>query len=381
MERRHDSYLLTPGPLTTSDDVKAAMHFDKSPNSPAMVAMVREMRDYLLELAHATETHECVPLQGSATYGIEAACHTLIDKATARVLVIVNGFYGMRLAEVMEPIGLNVVRMECPIVPPVSGEEVAAKLDEMPDITHVVLCHCDTGTGILNPLEGIAAACKARGVKLMVDAIASFGGFEIDAAALDLEALFISPNKCLEGVPGMAFVIAKRESLIAGKGRSPSYVLDLHSQWAWMEEKGWFRTTPPTHVLLALGKAVELHKAEGGIAPRQARYRSNWRRLVDGLRQHGFRTFLPDEHASPIIATFHDPDDPNYSFEAFYAAMEKRGFIIFPGRLTSAHTFRIGTMGDLRESDISLIIEAVLDSMEEIGVNRTTPVESRVLAV
>jgi len=286
----------------------------------------------------------------------------------------------MRLREVLEAIGLDVVRLELSVIPPASGAAVEQALAADPSITHVALCHCDTGTGILNPLPEIAEACRARGVKLMIDAIASFGGFEIDARALGVEAVVISPNKCLEAVPGIALVLVKRDSLEAGKGRSPSSVLDLHAQWAFMEDKGWFRTTPPTHVLLALGKAVERHKAEGGIAPRQARYRRNFRRLVDGLRQQGFATLLPDEYASPIIATFNDPDDPAYSFDAFYAAMERRGFVIFPGRLTSAHTFRIGTMGDLTETDISLIIEAVLASMEEIGVRSHEPKQERIIA-
>ena len=379
-EKRHPTYLLTPGPLTTAREVKEAMLFDKSPNSPEMVAMVRGMRDYIVELANGTGTYECVPVQGSATYGIEAALHTLVDKPTAHILVVENGFYGIRLREVIEAVGIRTTRLQLPVIPPVSGADVEGALAADPSITHVALCHCDTGTGVLNPLGEVAAVCKARGVKLMVDAIASFGGFEIDAPALDVEAVLISPNKCLEGVPGIAFVLCRKSALEAAKGRSPSAVLDLHAQWAFMEEKGWFRFTPPTHVLLALGKAIERHKAEGGIPPREARYRRNHRRLVDGLRQHGFATFMPDAYASPIIATFHDPDDPNYAFDRFYAAMERRGFVIFPGRLTSAHTFRIGTMGDLTEGDISLIIEAVVDSMAEIGVTHTAPMAERIIA-
>ncbi|MEM8854060.1 MAG: 2-aminoethylphosphonate--pyruvate transaminase [Pseudomonadota bacterium] len=379
-EKRHKSYLLTPGPLTTAHAVKEAMLADKSPNSPEMVELVRGIRQYIVEIANGEGVYECVPVQGSATYGIEAAFHTLVDKSTAKVLIVENGFYGMRFREVIEAIGIDVVSLECPIIPPVSGADIEAALAADPAITHVALCHCDTGTGVLNPLEEIAAVCKARGVKLMVDAIASFGGFMIDAPALDLEALMISPNKCLEGVPGVSLVLCKRASLEAGKGRSPSAVLDLHAQWAFMEEKGWFRFTPPTHVLLALGEAVKRHREEGGIAPRNQRYRNNWRRLVEGLRQRGFATFMPDAYASPIIATFHDPDDPNYAFDKFYEAMERRGFVIFPGRLTSAHTFRIGCMGDLTDSDISLIIDAVVASMEEIGVTNTAPREERIIA-
>ncbi|MEM8729748.1 MAG: 2-aminoethylphosphonate--pyruvate transaminase [Pseudomonadota bacterium] len=380
-EKRHPTYLLTPGPLTTSAEVKAAMQFDKSPNGPEMVAMVRGIRDYMVELSHGGDLYDCVPVQGSATYGIEAAFNSLVDRKTSHVLVIENGYYGLRLREVIETMGYCVTRHEGPIVPPVSGADVAQRLAADPSITHVAVCHCDTGTGILNPVEDIAAACRAHGAKLMIDAIAAYAGFEIDAPALDVEAVVISPNKCLEAVPGIALVLAKKESLREGLGRATSSVLDLSAQWAFMEEKGCFRTTPPTHVLLALAKAIELHKAEGGIAPRQARYVRNWRRLVDGLRQHGFSTFLPDEYASPIIATFHDPDDPNYSFDAFYSAMERRGFLIFPGRLTSEHTFRIGTMGDLTEGDITLILNAVMESMEEIGVTQFAPKMERLVAL
>lgn len=379
-EKRHPTYLLTPGPLTTSAEVKAAMQYDKSPNGPEMIALVKGIRDYVVELSHGRDIYACVPVQGSATYGIEAGFNSLVDQETSHVLVIENGFYGLRLREVIAANGYRITRLEGPVSPPVSGADVASRLAADPSITHVALCHCDTGTGILNPVADIADACRIHGAKLMIDAIAAYGGFEIDAPALDVEAVFISPNKCFEAVPGIAFVLAKKESLQEGIGRAQSSVLDLSAQWAFMEEKGCFRTTPPTHVLLAIAKAMELHKAEGGIAPRQARYVRNWRRLVGGLRQHGFATFLPDEHASPIIATFHDPDDPNYSFEAFYTAMEQRGFLIFPGRLTSAHTFRIGTMGDLTESDMTLILNAVMDSMAEIGVTSFTPKTERIIA-
>ncbi len=379
-KKRHQSYLLTPGPLTTSADVKAAMQFDKSPNSPEMVAMVKNLREYMVALANGGDTYDCVPIQGSATYGIEAAFNSLADRKTSHVLVAENGYYGIRLRQVIEAMGFKVSRLEGGIIPPISGAEVAESLRADPSITHFAICHCDTGTGILNPIDEIADACRTHGAKLMIDAIASFGGFEINAPALDAEAVMISPNKCLEGVPGISFVLAKKDSLREGRGRAPSSVLDLSAQWDFMEETGCFRTTSPTHVLLALNKSVEIHKAEGGTTARNARYNRNWGRLVDGLRQRGFATFLPDEYASPIIATFHDPNDPNYTFEAFYQAMERRGFVIFPGRLTSAHTFRVGTMGDLTEGDISLIIEAILDSMEEIGVTHFGPNEDRIIA-
>jgi 2-aminoethylphosphonate-pyruvate transaminase len=372
-ERRHDLYLLTPGPLTVAPEVKREMLQDRSPNAKPHSDLTAEIRRYLLELCNGTETHVCVPIQGSATYGIEAAFHTLIPRDCGKLLVVQNGFYGMRLRELAEGIGLATAVLDLPMLPLPTGEEIEAALAADPAITHLVLCHADTGTGILNPLDEIAAATKRRGVRVLVDAVASFGTFPIDAAALDLDAVILSPNKGLEGVPGIAAVIAKRASLEAAAGRSPSVVLDLQAQWRFFEERGnQWRWTPPTHVVGALAKAIERHRAEGVLA-RQERYRRNWRRLVDGMRQRGFQTLLPDNVAAPIIATFYDPADLNYSFSAFYEAMERRGMIIFPGRLTAAGTFRIGCMGDLVESDMSVILETIDDALAELGVTVTAP--------
>lgn len=380
MTRRHETYLLTPGPVTTSRAVREAMIADVSPNSAATIAMVAAIRRYLVDLVNGGAAYECIPFPGGGTASCEAAFQTLIPKADSRVLVVENGYYGGRLCQILAGIGVDVVRLELPMLPPPMADDIEDALDAHPGISHLTVCHCDTGTGVLNPIEEIAAVCRRRGVKLLVDAVASFGAFAIDAPALDLEAIMISPNKCMQGVPGIGFTIVKRSALEAAKGRAPTFMFDLHGQWTFMEETGWFRTTPPTHVLLAFAKAVEEHKAEGGVAARNARYRRSWRRLVDGLRQLGFKTLLPDRYASPIIATFHDPDDPRYSFAAFHAAMERRGFVIFPGRLTAAHTFRIGCMGDITEEDMSLVIAAVRDSMEELGVESTAPSPERLVA-
>ena len=367
-ERRHDYYLLTPGPLTVAPEVKAEMLRDLSPNAALHRALTEDIRRYLLELCNGSATHECVPIQGSATYAIEAGLQTLMPR-DGRLLVIQNGFYGLRLREVAEGLGLDVTTLALPMLPLPTRADIERALAADPAVTHILLCHAETGTGVLNPIEEVAAVAREHGLKLFVDAVASFGGFPIDVAALDAEAVFVSPNKCLESVPGIAMVVAKRTSLEAAVGRSASVVLDLNAQWRFFEEVGWWRWTPPTHVVAALAKACERHRREGGTARRLARYRRNWRRLVDGLRARGFRTLLPDEAAAPIIATFHDPDDPSYTFEAFYDALERRGFVIFPGRLTATGTFRIGVMGDLVESDMDAILAAMDESLAELGVD------------
>ena len=375
-QRRHDFYLLTPGPVTVAPSVKQEMLRDRSPNGDEMMAQVNAIRAYMVEICNGVGTHECVPVQGSATIAIEGVNHTQVPKGST-ILVIQNGFYGIRLKEVAEGVGHTVVMLELPMTVTPTEADLDAVIDANPGITHMIMCHVDTGTGIYNPIDPLAAVAKRRGIKLLIDAVASFGSFPIDVKAQGIEAVMISPNKGLEGVPGVGIVVCRRDVLESSAGRSPSVVLDLHAQWAFMESRGWWRFTPPTHVLAALAKACERHKAEGGVVARGERYRRNWRRLVDGLRQRGFKTLLPDSVAAPIIATFMDPDDPAYDFQKFYAAMERRGIVIFPGRLTAAGTFRIGCMGDIVEEDVSVILDAIEESMAEIGVTRTTPALER----
>ena len=376
VERRHDLYLLTPGPLTVAPEVKTEMLRDRSPNADLHRELTGEIRRYLLDICNGTHTHECVPIQGSATYAIEAGLQTLMPR-DGKLLVIQNGFYGLRLRELAEGMGLDVSALELPMLPLPTRADVERALDGDPGITHLLLCHAETGTGVLNPIEEVAAVARERGRTLFIDAVASFGAFPIDVAALDAEAVFVSPNKCLESVPGIAMVIAKRRALAAAAGRSASVVLDLNAQWRFFEEVGWWRWTPPTHVVAALAKACERHRREGGAAKRLERYRGNWRRLVGGLRARGFRTLLPDDVAAPIIATFHDPDEPSYTFEALYDALERRGIVIFPGRLTATGTFRIGVMGDLVESDMDVVLAAMDEALAEIGVDPARPGEGQ----
>lgn len=366
-ERRHDTYLLTPGPLTVPREIKEAMLADRSPNAAPHARLTADIRRYLLEICNGSQTHECVLIQGSATYAIEAGLHTLMP-ADGRLLVVQNGFYGLRLAEIARGMRRDVVMLDLPMLPLPTADDVTGALDADPGITHVVLCHAETGTGVLNPIADVAEVVRARGKELMIDAVASFAGFPIDVAALDPLCVFVSPNKCLESVPGVGIVVARRSALVAAQGRSPSPCLDLHAQWDFFETTGNWRWTPPTHVVAALGVACERHRREGGVRARGERYRASWRRLVDGMRQRGFRTLLPDDVAAPIIATFHDPDDPAYAFQALYDALERRGIVIFPGRLTATGTFRIGVMGDIRDEDIGFILNAFDEALSEIGV-------------
>ena len=368
--------LLTPGPVRTAPEVKNAMAHDFAPAGVAIKETTARIRRYLLDMVNGHGVYECVPLQGSGTYVIEAAFHTLIPK-DGKVLIIANGFYGLRLRDTLKTMGKAFVLLELPMLPLPTTADVETALDADPSITHMAMCHCDTGTGVLNPIAEIAEVAKKRGIRFIVDAVASFGGFEIDAKALDLEAVVSGANKCLESAPGIGFVIAKRASLEAAKGNSPSMSLDAHDQWAAMEKTGLWRFTPPTHVIRAMGAALDLHEKEGGVGGRNERYRRVWRRLVSGMRQRGFKSLLPDKVASPIVASFHDPADSNYTYAAFSAALERRGFIIFAGRLTAAGTFRMGCMGSITDDDVDRLIEAVEETVEELGIRHRSRDEDR----
>ena len=359
--------LLTPGPVSVSLTTREAILVERPSGDAEFQADLQGARDTLVGLAHGGADYVAVPVPGSATYANEAVIAALVPPGRT-VLVHSNGVYGDRLVEICEALGTAVSVLRTPPFAPPTAAEFAAMLEADPAISHVFIVHCETSTGILNPLDEVAALCRARGVGLLVDAVASFGAVDIDAPALGIAAITVSSNKCMQGVPGIGWAIVRRADLDAAE-RPRALCLDLADQARHMDRTGMFRFTPPVQVLAAFAQACREHAAEGGVEARLARYRANWRRLVDGMRQMGFRTVVPDAVASPIVATFHNPDHPAFSFDALFQGMKRRGFVIFPGRLALAHTFRIGCMGAVTPDDIGRAMVAVADTMAEMGVS------------
>ena len=367
-ERPEDEPLmLTPGPATLSMRVKRAMLHDYASGEQKMLEAIAFARRYILDLCNGAGTHTAVPIVGSGTSGNEAAIGTLVPE-NGKLLIHTNGVYGDRLVEIARKIRVPYTSFRtAPFTPP-TPRQFEEMLVADPAITHVMVVHCETSTGILNPIEEIAALCKRRGIGLLIDAVASFGAFALDAKKLGYDAVVCSANKGLQAPPGLAWVVAKKTALEATKGNAPSLTLDLWDQDQHLERTGMFRFTPATHLLLGMAEALREHAEEGGIEARQARFRASWRRLVDGMRQMGFRTLLEDDVASPIVATFHDPPDPNYSFRKLYDGMKARGFIIFPGRLAAANTFRLACIGIVTERDIGRALDAMAETLREMGV-------------
>jgi 2-aminoethylphosphonate-pyruvate transaminase len=370
--------ILSPGPVTTSAPTKQAMLRDFTPNEPDLLALTAEFRRTLVELVNGEGAYVCVPLQGTGNAANEATLGTLVPR-DRRLLIVNNGFYGARLKQIAGGIRLPHVSLDLPITEPVGAGQIEEALAADPSISHLAVCHVDTGTGLLNPIEPVAALCRRRGIGLIIDAIASFGGLPLDAGTLAAEAIVLSPNKWLEGVPGIGLVLVRRAALEGAAGRCHSFCLDLHRQWRSFEDHGRWRFTPPGQAIAALAAALRQYAAEGREA-RLERVRRNWRCLVGGLRAQGFATVLPDAVASPVIATLHEPADPAYDGQCFFEAMWRHGFVMFRGSLTPFASFRIGCMGAFDEKVMVKVVRAVARSMAEMGVSDCRPAPSRVAA-
>ncbi|MBF0168337.1 MAG: 2-aminoethylphosphonate--pyruvate transaminase [Alphaproteobacteria bacterium] len=365
--------LLTPGPLTTSDTVKEAMLRDWGSRDPDFIAMNSGILERLCGIVNAGLTHVAVPIQGSGTFAVEAMIGTLLPRSGAKLLVLVNGAYGHRMVKMAHILGRPVEMMEWPEDAPVSPQKVDARLGQDASITHVAVVQCETTSGILNPIEEIADVVRKQRRALFIDAMSAFGALPLDLEKTPFLALAASSNKCLEGVPGLGFVIAQREMLKASKGNAHSLALDLHDQWQGFQANGQWRFTPPTHVVAALAQALDEFDAEGGVAGRGKRYRDNLRVLVSGMRAMGFQPLLPEAVQAPIIVTFRMPSDPAFDFQAFYRGMAGRGFLIYPGKLTVADSFRMGCIGRLTAADMQAAIEAVKSTLAELGVASGAP--------
>ena len=368
-----EPYLLTPGPLTTAFSVKQAMLRDWGSWDADFRAMTKSLCDQLVAIAGDTKGEfACVPMQGSGSFSVEALLGTFVPK-DGKVLVLANGAYGLRAAETMRYLGRAYTLIDKGDYMPPRGDEVGAALDADPAITHVIAIHCETSSGILNPVAEISEATYARGRKLLIDSMSAFGAIDLDVNKIRYEAMVSSANKCIEGVPGFGFAIARKSDLELCKGNCHSLSLDVYAQRAAMVKTGQWRFTPPTHVVAAFLEALRIHAAEGGVAGRGARYTRNRDVMVAGMRGLGFETLLKDRWLSPIIVTFFCPAHPSFVFSEFYELMKEKGFIIYPGKLTVVESFRVGCIGRMDEHVMARVVNAAKESLAEMGVDTAAP--------
>jgi 2-aminoethylphosphonate-pyruvate transaminase len=363
-----DKILFTPGPLTTSRTVKQAMLRDLGSRDTEFINAVRDIRRRLLTLGNASEDeYTAILQQGSGTFGLESVIASTIP-ADGKMLVAVNGAYGQRVVKMTEMLGIPVTCLEFAEDTPVDPAEVAEAIAADPAITHVSITHCETTTGIMNPLEEVGKVVHAAGKVFFVDAMSCFGALVTDIPACHVDYLVSSANKCVEGVPGFSFIIARKERLMETRGYSRSLTMDLLAQYEGLEGNGQFRFTPPTCALLAFHQALVELEEEGGVPAREARYRRNFQVLYDGMVAMGFKPYLNPEVMGHIITTYHYPEDANFDFAKFYDLLNDDGYVIYPGKLTQAECFRLGNIGRVTESDCRDLLAAISRAVDTMGV-------------
>jgi 2-aminoethylphosphonate-pyruvate transaminase len=332
------------------------------------IELVKDIRQELLRLGGiADQDYEAILIQGSGTFGIEAVIGS-VTPPDGKWLVIINGAYGRRIAQIAEVLKIEVIRLAYPENSLPNLAEIEETLTADTTISHVAVVHCETTTGIINPVTEIGALVRPAGRCYFVDAMSSFGAIPLNVAESHIDFLVSSSNKCIEGVPGFSFILARWKALIETEGCARSVSLDLLSQWHGLESNGQFRFTPPTHTILAFAQALHELEAEGGIPGRAARYRRNYQTLLQGMRQLGFTEYLPPDRQGYIITSFRYPSHPNFDFEQFYRSLNQKGFTIYPGKVSDANCFRIGHIGRIFEADVQALLRAIAQTLSEMEI-------------
>ncbi len=366
--RWKDKILFTPGPLTTSQTVKQTMLRDLGSRDIEFIGLVKDIRDKLVELGQVgRDEYTAVLMQGSGTFGLEAVVSSTVPP-DGKLLIIINGAYGKRLAKIASILRIDTAILEYAENTTPDPEEVEDKLKSDDKITNVAVVHCETTTGIINPVMEIGRVVTKFKPKYIVDAMSSFGAMPINLAECGIDYLVSSANKCVEGVPGFSFIICRLNSLRETAGYARSVSFDLLDQYQGFEKNGQFRFTPPTHSLVAFRQALEELETEGGVVGRAERYRRNYEVLIRGMRQMGFKEYLKSELQGYIITSFLYPDDANFSFEKFYESLNQKDYVIYPGKVSDANCFRIGNIGRIFEADVKALLAAIAETITEMGV-------------
>jgi 2-aminoethylphosphonate-pyruvate transaminase len=365
--------LLTPGPLSTTRAVRDAMMQEYSTWDVDYNSLVQSIRSRLVRLAACDvtnlEAYTATLTPGSGTFAVESVVGSVIPP-DGKLLVLNNGAYGARITTISSMLGIETVELAQAEIEVTDLGQMEQMLADDSAITHVAMVHCETTTGMINPVEAVGEIVRRHARVFILDAMSSFGGIPMSMESTGAHYLISSANKCIQGVPGFGFVVANRATLESTVGWARSHSLDLFDQWREMETKGGkWRFTSPTHVVNAFDRALEELSTEGGVEARHERYVSNQKTMVDGMRALGFRTLIGEEVQSPIITSFYFPEDERFGFQKFYDGLKQRGFVIYPGKVSHAQCFRIGSIGDVHPADMTELVGHVSEVLGEMGVS------------
>jgi 2-aminoethylphosphonate-pyruvate transaminase len=362
MPNYKNKILFTPGPLSTSETVKLAMLSDLGSRDEEFQEIILDIEKRLLLLANLSPTdYAAILMQGSGTFGLESVIGTAIPK-DGSLLVIENGAYGKRLAQIALTLKIPVQIINFREQDNFCLKIIKEKIENS-DATHIAMVHCETSTGMFNPVLEVSKISKNNKKVFICDAMSSFGAVPIDFTYIDY--LISSANKCIEGVPGFSFVIANKKDLINLEGQARSLSLDLYNQWRSLVTNKQFRFTPPTHAFLAFRQALIELFLEGGIEGRAQRYKENYEIIFSGMKKLGFLEFLPKDKQGYIITSFRYPKN-NFDFQVFYQKLNNRGFVIYPGKVGEAECFRIGNIGHIFKTNMHDLLSAISEVKQEM---------------
>ncbi len=368
--------LLIPGPVTTRPEVRAAMAQDLAPWDNEFRPRYAAIRERVREIAHGVAgVHATLPLQGCGHFITEAAVRTFLPPG-GRILIPQVGAYADRMTRLATEAGRVVVKLPVSPLEPLRPDLVTAALAADPTISHVGMVYSETGSGVIHDPAVVGAAVRAAGRRMIVDAVSAFGALPLDVSAQpEIDAAVFTTNKCLEGLPGMAFAVARIDRLVASAGNAGSWSFDLSDLYAHALKHGWgsFRFTPPAQVLFAFETALDLYEAEGGQPARLARYAANSRTVYDGMLALGLRPYLPREVQGPVVLNVHAPDDPAWSLQGFVDALKQDGFLISNFYNTPTPSFRVGCIGAITPDDMARFVVAVDAALRRLGVRNREP--------
>ena len=362
-----DKKLLTPGPLTTSIKTKRAMLHDWGSRDKNFIDLNQSIRKSLVKLIDGEGAYECVPVQGSGTFAVESMIGSLTSN-DSKILILINGAYGQRMKKICSYLSRNFIEYKIPEDEVHDLQKIEKIIDEHNDLTHVLVVYCETTSGILNPIKNIADLVSKKKKSLFIDAMSAFGALPLSSQNILFDSVAASSNKCLEGVPGVGFILVKTSTIEKAKGNCHSLSLDLFDQWQFMKKNAQWRFTPPTHVLAAFYQALKEHEEEGGIDGRFRRYSENCKIICEGMKEMGFTQLLSKELQAPIIITFMQPPNTNFKFKEFYNTLSNKNFLIYPGKLTVAETFRVGCIGNLNSNDMYDALKAIKETINELNI-------------
>jgi 2-aminoethylphosphonate-pyruvate transaminase len=365
--------LLNPGPANTTPTVRRALVIpDLCHREPECFEMMRRCRDAIVRLAGAGNDWAAVLLTGSGTTAVEAAICSAVPEGRS-LLVVQNGVYGERMARIARVHRIPVEALIYDVMTPVPPADVDASLLAHPEASHVALVHHETTTGLLNPLTEVARVAAQQGRRVLVDAVSSLFGEPLDVSVEGIDFVMASANKCLQGIPGMAFVLGRRRTLEALRDRSPrSVALDLHAHFA-SQEADNTPFTPAVQVLHAMEQALQELETEG-VSRRIGRYADNARVLREGMARLGFEILVPEGARSNILTTFRLPS--GLAYDPLHDAMKRRGYVIYAGQGDlRTYAFRVANIGTLTPPDMHGVVAAFAASLEELGIR--TPETSR----